>query len=41
VVVADGASALRPGAKVAPRPGAPSAQRPPQQPSGRAVGVDR
>lgn len=40
VVVADGASGLRPGAKVAPRPAAPAAQRP-AQPSGRAVGVDR
>jgi len=41
VVVADGASALRPGSKVAPRQAAPSAPRPAQQPSGRAVGVDR
>jgi membrane fusion protein, multidrug efflux system len=40
VVVADGASGLRPGAKVAPRPAQPAAQRP-AQPSGRAVGVDR
>jgi membrane fusion protein, multidrug efflux system len=39
-VVADGASGLRSGAKVAPRPAQPSAQRP-AQPSGRAVGVDR
>ncbi|OLB99493.1 MAG: efflux transporter periplasmic adaptor subunit [Actinobacteria bacterium 13_2_20CM_2_66_6] len=40
VVVADGASALRPGAKVLPRPAQPAGQRP-AQPSGRAVGVDR
>jgi len=38
VVVADGAAALRPGAKVAPRPAAP---RPAQPPSGRAIGADR
>jgi multidrug efflux pump subunit AcrA (membrane-fusion protein) len=37
VVVADGAAALRPGAKVAPRPAAPR----PAQPSGRAIGADR
>jgi multidrug efflux system membrane fusion protein len=38
VVVADGAAALRPGAKVAPRP-ATNAR--PAQPSGRAVGAER
>jgi multidrug efflux system membrane fusion protein len=38
VVVADGAAALRPGAKVASRPGAPPK---PAQPSGRAIGADR
>ena len=38
VVVADGAAALRPGAKVAPRPTAPAK---PAQPSGRAIGADR
>ena len=38
VVVADGAAALRPGAKVAPRPATPAK---PAQPSGRAIGVDR
>ncbi|HXL15993.1 MAG TPA: efflux RND transporter periplasmic adaptor subunit, partial [Streptosporangiaceae bacterium] len=38
VVVADGAAALRPGAKVAPRPAAPPK---PAQPSGRAIGADR
>jgi multidrug efflux system membrane fusion protein len=37
VVVADGAAALRPGAKVAPRPATPR----PAQPSGRAIGADR
>jgi multidrug efflux system membrane fusion protein len=37
VVVSDGAAALRPGAKVAPRPAAPR----PTQPSGRAIGADR
>ncbi|TMB05659.1 MAG: efflux RND transporter periplasmic adaptor subunit [Deltaproteobacteria bacterium] len=37
VVVADGAAALRPGAKVAPRPAAPR----PAQPSGRAIGAER
>jgi multidrug efflux system membrane fusion protein len=37
VVVADGAAALRPGAKVAPRPATPR----PVQPSGRAIGADR
>jgi multidrug efflux system membrane fusion protein len=38
VVVADGAAALRPGAKVAARPAAPPK---PAQPSGRAIGADR
>jgi len=38
VVVADGAAALRPGAKVAPRP-ATNAR--PAQPSGRAIGAER
>jgi multidrug efflux system membrane fusion protein len=37
VVVADGAAALRPGAKVAPRPAAAR----PAQPSGRAIGAER
>jgi len=38
VVVADGAAALRPGAKVAPRPATPPR---PAQPSGRAIGAER
>ena len=37
VVVADGAAALRPGAKVAARPAAAR----PAQPSGRAIGAER